>query len=120
MVITDYNRNQISLFLGGSATNYPEYFIIGSGSGTANVTDTSLVYAVDRQKVTIATYPENQKVKYQGDWNSAQMSGIELQQFGILPSGEGLTGSIWSISSLAGLTFDGTNALRIEETWEVY
>jgi hypothetical protein len=120
MVITNYSKNQIGLILGGSATNIPEYFLIGSGSGTASITDTTLVYPVDRQEITTTTYPESQKVAYQGDWNAIQMSGIQLRQFGLLTSGAGLTGSMWSKESLAALTFDGTNALRITETWEVY
>jgi len=120
MVITNYARNQISLFCGGSNTNYPDYFIIGSGSGTAFASDTSLEYAVDRQAVTSVSYPASQKVKWQGDWNSVEMSGIQLKQFGVITSGAGVTGSIWSKTSLPALTFDGTNELRIEEQWEVY
>ena len=119
-MITNYARNQMSLLLGGSATNFPEYFIIGSGSGTSSTSDTSLVYAVDRQEVTSVAYPNTQKVKWQGDWNSVEMSGIQLRQFGIITSGAGVTGSVWSTVSLPALTFDGTVELRTEESWEVY
>ena len=120
MVVTNYARNQISLFVGGSATNFVDYFIIGSGSGTASASDTALAAASDRQTVTSVSYPLNQKVKLQGDWNSVEMSGIQLQQFGVITSGTGVIGSVWSKTSLPALTFDGTNELRIEETWEVY
>ena len=120
MVVTNYARNQISLFVGGSATNFVDYFIIGSGSGTASASDTALAAASDRQAVTSVSYPLNQKVKLQGDWNSVEMSGIQLRQFGVITSGTGITGSVWSKTSLPALTFDGTNELRIEETWEVY
>ena len=120
MVVTNYTRNQMSLFLGGSATNYVDYFVIGSGSGTASATDTALVYPVDRQLVTAVTYPSSQKVKWQGDWDSVNLSGIQLQQFGMITSGAGLTGSMWSRSSFPGVQFDGTNELRIVENWEVY
>lgn len=120
MVITNYGKNQTSMLIGGSHTIIPEYFIIGSGSGVALATDTSLQFAVDRQTFTATTYPANQKITQQGDWNSIEMSGIQLQQFGIVPSGTGVTGSIWSKTSLPALTFDGTNELRIEEVWEVF
>ena len=120
MVVTNYTRNQMSLLLGGSASNYVEYFIIGSGSGTASASDTALEYAVDRQAVTAVTYPATQVASWQGDWNSVEMSGIQLQQFGMITSGAGVTGSVWSKTSLPPLTFDGTNELRVEESWEVY
>ena len=45
----------------------------------------------------------------------------QLREFGMTISGTGLTGSIWSRTGLAdAITFDGTNELRIEETWEVF
>ncbi len=120
MVVTNYMRNQLSLFVGGSATNFVDYFIIGSGSGTSSSSDTALAAASDRQLVTSVTYPATQKVKWQGDWNSIEMSGIQLQQWGMITSGAGVTGSVWSKTSLPKLTFNGANELRIEETWEVY
>ena len=119
MVITNHARNKTILLIGGSETNHPAYFVIGSGSGTALAADTSLVYPVDGQAFTETTYPTLQKITQQGDWNSVEMSGIQLRQFGIKIEA-GTTGSLWSKASLPALTFDGTNELRIEETWEVY
>ena len=120
MVVTDYAKNKVNLFLGGSQTDFPQYYIIGSGSGIAIGGDTELVHPVDRQSFTETTFPTSQKVTDQGDWNSVEISGIQLRQFGKTGSGVGLTGSMWSIVSLPALTFDGTNELRIEETWEVF
>lgn len=120
MVITDYTKNKINLFLGGSQTDFPQYFMIGSGSGAALSSDTELVHAVDRQEFTATSFPSLQRLTNQGDWNSVEMSGIQLRQFGETVSGTGTTGSMWSIVSLPALTFDGTNELRIEETWEVF
>ena len=120
MVVTNYAKAKLGLFLGGSSTDFPQHFMIGSGSGTANATDTTLVFAVDRQALTQTTFPATQKAAYQGDWNSVEMSGIQLQQFGVTESGTGTTGSMWSIVSLPPLTFDGTNELRIEEVFEVF
>ena len=119
MVITNHGRHKTALLIGGSTAAIPAYFVIGSGSGTAVATDTSLVYPVDGQVFTETTYPALQKINQQGDWNSVEMSGIQLRQFGIKVEA-GTTGSLWSKSSLPALTFDGTNELRIEEVWEVY
>lgn len=120
MVVTNYAKNKVNLFLGGSQTDFPQYYMIGSGSGVALASDTELEFAVDRQSFTQTTFPTLQKVTDQGDWNSVEMSGIQLRQFGKTGAGSGLTGSMWSITSLPALTFDGTNELRIEETWEVF
>jgi len=118
-MITNHARNQISLFVGGSTTSFPQFFVIGSGSGTASASDTALAAPVDGQAFTATSFPALQKVTQQGDWNSVEMSGIQLQQFGIKVE-SGTTGSLWSKTSLPLLNFDGTNELRIEETWEVY
>lgn len=120
MVITNYNKNQVGLILGGSATTVPTYFIIGSGSGTVTVSQTELIAATDRQLNTAITFPATQKIKWQGDWNSVEISGTALREFGMIISGVALTGSIWSRTGFAAITFDGTNELRIEETWEIF
>jgi len=119
MVVTNLARNKIALFLGGSTTDYPGYFVIGSGSGASSATDTSLVYAVDGQAFTSANGSTSQKITWQGDWSNNEMSGIQLREFGIKVEA-GTTGSVWSKASFPALTFDGTNELRIEETIEIY
>ncbi len=119
MTVMNYSRNQISLFLGGSNADYPNYFIIGSGSGATSPTDPSLVAPIDTQLFTDTTFPTQQKVKWQGDWNSVEMSGTLLKEFGV-KVGSQLTGSVWSRTGIPTLTFDGTNELRIESTWEIY
>ena len=120
MVVLNYAKNEVGLVLGGSATVVPTYFIIGSGSGTVVASQTELIAARDRQLNTAITFPATQKVKWQGDWNSVEISGTILKEFGMITSGAALTGSIWSRTGFAGITFDGTNELRIEETWEVF
>lgn len=120
MVVANYAKNRINLFIGGSGQTPPSFFIIGSGSGTALPTQTELIAPTDRQAVTSTTFPGLQKVKWQGDWNSVEMSGTNLKEWGMILSGAGFTGSIWSRAVLIGRQFDGTNELRIEETWEVF
>ena len=122
MVIVNWAKQQIGLTLAGSLTsnNYPTYFMIGSGSGTALVTQTTLIQPTDRQAVTSINGSTIYKVKWTGDWNSAEISGLSFKEFGIIISGATTTGSIWSRTGLPAITFDGTNELRIEENWEVF
>ena len=116
-IITNTTKNKIIQFIGGSSTIYPNYFIIGTGSATVSATDTTLVNSKDRQLVTTTTYTSSSGVSWQGDWNVAEVSGLTLTEWGMIPSGTGLTGSIWSHHNIAGLVFDGTNELRIIENW---
>lgn len=120
MTTLNFTRQDLAFLIGGSITTYPTYFVIGSGSGTTNVSAGSLRAEEDRQAFTATAYPSTNKVKFTGDWNSVEMSGLELTEFGIAKSGAALIGSIYSRTSLPQITFDGTNELRIEETWEVY
>jgi len=121
-MILNWAKQQTALVLAGSLTtnNYPTYFMIGSGSGLTLSSNTSLVYAVDRQAVTSTNSSTKNKIKWTGDWNSIEMSGIQLREFGMCVSGATTTGSMWSRIGLPAITFDGTNELRVEENWEVY
>ena len=51
-MILDLTKRNIALFLIGSNNNYPQYFAIGSGSGTVVSTQTTLISPFDRQSVT--------------------------------------------------------------------
>jgi hypothetical protein len=119
-MILDYAKKQTALFLAGSQNNYPTYFMIGSGSGTALASQTTLATAIDRQLLTSATLPTEYKITYTGDWTSMEASGITLKEFGLCLSGATTTGSLWSRTTTNSLVFDGSNELRIEETWEIY
>ena len=120
MVVTNYARERVALFIGNSGPSPPTFFIIGSGSGTSSITQTELIAPTDKQAVTATTYPAVQKVTRQGDWNSVEISGLDLKEFGIVGSEAGLAGSVWSRTSIPSVAFDGTNELRIETTWEVF
>lgn len=124
-MITNWGKNRIALLIGNSGasvaigSSVPTYFVIGSGSGTALATQTALLNTTDRQVFTSTDLTTTQKITWTGDWSSVEMSGLFLTEFGVIPSGGGLTGSIWSRTGLPSVTFDGTNELRISETWEV-
>lgn len=119
-MILDYAKNQVALLIGGSTTTIPSYMMIGSGSGTSTASMTTLIYPLNRNAVTSTDATTTYNVIYTGDWNSVQMSGLFLTEYGLTISGTGLTGSMWSRTDLPSITFDGTNELRIQETWEVF
>jgi len=119
-MILNWTKNQTALLLAGSSSTYPTYFMIGSGSGTTNATDTILVHAWDRQAVTSINANTTQKVKWTGDWTSVEMSGLNLTEFGLCASGATTTGSMWSKTGIPSITFDGSNELRIDENWQTY
>lgn len=119
-MILDYTKNQMILLIGGSSTTVPTYAMIGSGSGTAYSTQTELIAPTDRQAITTGSYTSAYKIKYIIDWNSVEMSGLQLREFGMCGSQTGLVGSMWSRTTIPAITFDGTNELRCEETLEVY
>ena len=120
-MITNWTKTRIALYLTGSHSDYPTYYMIGSGSGTVSATQTELLYPWDRQALTVAVGSTSYKAKYIGDWNSIEMSGNDLREWGMCVSGVILTGSIWSRSAMPNvISFDGTTELRIEETWEIY
>jgi len=120
MTVTNWARRIITYNIAGSGMPVPTYFIIGSGSGTVATTDTALFGALDRQLFTSTTTGTVQKVSWQGDWNSVELSGLTIKEFGVIPSGTLLTGSIWSHATFPGILFDGSNELRVEENWEVF
>jgi len=120
-MILNYAKSRMTLMLGGSSVvSGATYFELGIGSSTVTTSDTTLLTGSIRQLITSATFPSSYKVTYQGDWNSVLMSGIQLKEFGVTGSATGITGSMWSRNVIPSLTFDGTNELQIQETWEVF
>lgn len=117
-MILDHGKNEVTLLIGGSTTGSVSDMLIGIGSSTVTASDTELVTGSDRQTVTSITFPAQRKVQWQFDWNSTEMSGVQLTEFGLIPSGTALTGSLWSRDVIPSLTFDGTNELRIDAVWE--
>lgn len=119
-MITNWGKRQATLVIGGSATEVPTYMMVGSGSGTAVASQTALINAWDRQALTSRDCTTANKIKFTGDWNSSEVSGLQLKEFAVCGSASTTTGSIWSRTSLPNITFDGTKELRIEEFWESF
>lgn len=124
-MILNQARAVLVHMLAGSAVGsvfMPTYFMIGSGNASVSSTDTTLDHPRDRQLMTSRTEAigSTWKVTYIADWTNTEISGTRLTEFGVIPSGATLTGSMWSRSVLTPITFNGTNELRIEENWEFY
>ena len=87
---------------------------IGSGSGTAAITDKILLAERVRSLITGSPdFSTSQIVEFQGDFNTVQMSGTIFTEFGLFTGSELSTGSLWQRESVAPITFDGTNELQI-------
>ena len=120
-MLTNWCKQAITHSIGSEMTNnYISYCNIGSGSGAVLATDVTLVGEASRVLITGSPdFTEVRKVGFQADFNSVQMSGITLTEFGFLPSGPALVGSIWQREGFGSIVFDGTNELQIVSTLEV-
>jgi hypothetical protein len=124
-MILNNGKAQTVYLIAGSITGnsfLPQYFMVGSGQTPVTTTDLSLEHPRDRQLVTTATpsITTKNKITFTGDWNTQEISGTNLSEFGVCGSGAGVTGSMWSRSTVPSITFNGNNELRIEESWEVF
>ena len=123
MTMTNYSAQALTWALGSNLpNNYIQYFAVGSGSGTAVVTNTTLAGETG-SRVLITGSPEQKSAALtpltQGDFNTIQMSGIQLTEFGLFASGASQTGSVWQREAFSSITFDGTNELQVITTLEV-
>ena len=118
-MFTNYGA-QSAIFNIGSAINdrYISAIEVGTGSGTVAVTNVTLVAGSLRSMITGSpNFATNLKVGFQGDFNSVQMSGIQLTEIGLFTSGTVLIGSAWGREYFNSVTFDGTNELQL--TWTI-
>jgi len=121
MPFTNEGIRQTLLAIGSNLTNnYIQYYAIGIGSGTALVTNVTLVTESGTRALITGSpdFTTARKVTFQGDYNSVQMSGISLTEFGLFNSGASNIGSIWLRESFPAVTFDGTIELQISTTIE--
>lgn len=121
MVFTNFGKQAATWAIGSNLTNnFIQYVTIGSGSGTVVATDVTLVAETDRNPITGSPdFDTTRKVQFQGDFNSVEMSGTTLTEFGLIASGPSLVGSIWQREGFGSIVFDGTNELQILTTIEV-
>ena len=122
MPFTNAGAQQIAWALGSNlSNNYIQYFAVGIGSATAGVGNVTMVTETGARSVLTGSpnFATARKVGFQFDFNSVEMSGIRLFEFGFLGSATGSTGSIWQIERIGSIVFDGTSELQITNTIEV-
>ena len=123
MVYTNFGRQAVTWRLGSSLPDlYIQHVGIGTGSAQVLVSDVTLVTESNRTDITGSPdFSENRKVGFQADFNSVQMSGTDLTEFGLthVVSGGGAPGSFWEREGFDAIEFDGTNELQIFTTLQV-
>ncbi len=121
MVFTDIGKSGTVLAIGSFATNRPQFLAVGSGSGAVAVGDIALVAESGVRKApTSLDFSTSQKVTFTVDYNSVDISGLVLTEFGMFTSGAAETGSLWNREGFSSVTFDGTNELQVQLTYEVF
>lgn len=124
MVFTEYGKQLVAVML-GSNIGQIKSCAIGTGSGTAQITDKILIDEWDnassaRLMVGSVDYSVSKKATFITDWNSVQISGCQLKEFGLFLSGATNTGSLFLREAFSNINFDGTNEMRTEITIEAY
>jgi len=110
-------KSGMALLLGSSGTA-PEYIGIGSGSGATAVTNTGLIYHVDRQAFSGIDMSLAAHATYTSNWNSIDTSGINLKEFGVFSPASG--GTTWNREGFANVEFNGTQELVIDVQFQLY
>lgn len=122
MVATNIGKSGLALLMAGSG-NVPRYCAIGSGSGAVAVTNGSLVaerLSSPRTFYTSRDQSVAKKITWIWDFTSTTMSGTILREFGVAPGSVISVQDLWAREGFTAVTFDGTNELQVEVTFEVF
>ena len=120
MVFTDDGRQFVTYGLGSDIGMFINYVGIGSGSGAVSADNHTLIAEVNRVEITGSPdFTGVRTVTFQADFNSVQMSGIHLTEFGLFSAASGAGGSVWLREGFGSLVFDGTNELQITTALQV-
>jgi|SRR3990167_7185935 len=124
-MFNNFGKQQAAYLLGSDLSNqYIRYIGIGTGSAAVLTTDTTLATGSEKKRIEITGSPNfitARKVTLQADFNSIQMSGLTIMDFGLFhqASGTGFPGSLWLREGFGSVVFDGTNELQIISALEV-
>lgn len=115
MPFTNYGAQATIWAIGSNiSNNYIQSIEVGYGSGTPTVTNVTLVNGSVRVMQTgNPNFTTARKVTFQGDFNSVQVSGLSLTEFGLFVSGPLNVGSTWAREAFNSVTFDGTQELQV-------
>jgi len=103
-----------------AGTSYPRYCDIGSGSGSFNISDTALQAYVRQADYSSRDASTARQVSWVYDYNSVIMSGTLMTEFGITGTSGAGAGEPWNREAFSAITFDGTNELQIQVTYQIY
>ena len=120
MPFTNFGAQAAIWRIGSDLGERISFYAIGSGSGTALISNTTLVNE-SGVRVAITGSPNFQttrKVTFLGDYNSTVISGLPLTEFGLFTSGTQNIGSTWFREAFSSVIFDGTNELQLSTTIE--
>lgn len=90
---------------------------IGTGSAIEQASDKTLNDEWDNANARLMINEfdyNNKKTTFITDWNSVQISGCQMKEFGLFLSGTTNTGSLLMRQAFPNINFDGTNEARIE------
>ena len=118
MGVTNAGKSGLALLLGPSGTR-PGTIAIGDGSGAVAITNTDLINETDRTVFSSTDIATSTEITYVADFNSLDMSGTTLTEFGVFISGTAGVGECWSREGFAGIEFDGTNELQIQISYKI-
>ena len=120
MPFTNEGAQFVAFRIGSAVPSFIGAMEVGSGSGTAIVGNTTLVAGSIKKIITGSPdFSEARKAGFQVDFNSVEMSGLELTEFGLFISGPLNIGSVWLREAFGSVIFDGTNELQVNATIEV-
>jgi hypothetical protein len=115
MPLVDDGIETIAGALGGSG-NIPTHCGIGTGSTTITAGDTALNTETDRNSFTSIDTSVAKDVTYTADFSSTEISGTNLQEFGLFNSSGINTGSMFLREVIAADSFEGDRELQIQVT----
>jgi len=118
MGITHVGKSGLALLLGPSGSR-PLAIAIGTGSGIVNEFNTDLINETDRATFSSTDIATAEETTFISDFNSLEMSGTTLTEFGVYSSGSSGVGKCWSREGFTGVDFDGTNEVQIQVIYKI-
>lgn len=117
MVVTNVGRSGTTLLISSGSTR-PTHISLEGTSGATLASVGSLISTIGIKAFTSTNTTTVNQVKWTGDWDSYTMSGLSLLGFGLQTGSP--TGDLWHYENFGtAISFDGTNELRVEITWEI-
>ena len=116
--MTNVGKSGLALLLGPSGSR-PLAIAIGDGSGIVNEFNTDLINETDRASFSSTDITTSRETTFISDFNSLEMSGTTLKEFGVYSSVASGVGLCWSREGFTGVEFDGTNEVQIQVIYKI-